>query len=90
MSIDNTEMQSANDLIKEAVDKSHFKYYDYKNFRNIQEIGSGRFSKVFRANWKNSEQFLVLKYFFNFNKATAKEIEREVITYNIYCIYYCI
>ena len=65
--------------IEEAITKKHIKYYEYDRFSNIQEIGSGAFGKVFRANWKNFENYLALKSFFNFNKATVKEIVHEVI-----------
>ena len=67
--------------IEEAITKKHIKYYRYDHFSNIQEIGSGGFGKVFRANWKNHEQHLALKSFFNLNNTTAKEIVTEV---NIY------
>ena len=65
--------------IEDAIAKSYFKYYEYKYFTNIQEIGSGRFGKVYCANWKNSREYLALKSFFNFNSVTAKEIVNEVI-----------
>ena len=80
------------DWLEEAIAKKHLKYYEYKNFSNIQEIGSGGFRKVFRANWKKFENYLVLKSFFNLNNVTVKEIVREVIysndddNYNIYNI----
>ncbi len=81
----NIEMQdpeNANEWInwiEEAITKNYIKYYEYDHFSNIQEIGSGGFGKVFRSNWKNFENYLALKSFFNFNKATIKEIVREVI-----------
>ncbi|CAB5346010.1 unnamed protein product [Rhizophagus irregularis] len=34
------------DWIEEAIAKKHIKYYDYKHFNNIQEIGSGGFGKL--------------------------------------------
>ncbi|CAB4438286.1 unnamed protein product [Rhizophagus irregularis] len=34
------------DWIEEAITKKHIKYYDYKHFNNIQEIGSGSFGKL--------------------------------------------
>ncbi len=69
--------------IEEAITKKHIKYYEYDRFSNIQEIGSGAFGKVFRANWKNSEQYLALKSFFNLNNITVKEIVCEVfMNYN--------
>jgi predicted Ser/Thr protein kinase len=63
--------------IDEAITKNYYKYYEYDHFHNIQEIGYGRFGKVYRTNWKNSCK--VLKSFFNFNNSTAKEIVNEVI-----------
>jgi hypothetical protein len=64
--------------IEESIVKKEIKYYDYKYFNNIQEIGVGNFGKVYRANWKNSHSYLVLKSFIDFN-ITAKEIVNEVI-----------
>ncbi|PKK64258.1 kinase-like protein [Rhizophagus irregularis] len=63
--------------IEESIAKGYTKYYDYKHFNNIQEIGFGGFGKVYRANWKNSHDFLALKSFINFNIA-AKEIVNEL------------
>ena len=71
-------------MVEEAITKKHIKYYECDGFSNIQEIGSGAFGKVFRANWKNSEQYLALKSFFNINNTTVKEIVCEVIMN--YCI----
>ena len=66
-------------LIEEAITKEYWKYYEYEYFSNIQEISSGFFGKVFRANWKNVKHYFALKSFFNFNNATVKEIIHEVI-----------
>ncbi|CAB4388502.1 unnamed protein product [Rhizophagus irregularis] len=46
---------------------------------NVQKIGTGGFGKVYRANWKNSEQYLALKSFFNVDDVIAKEIVHECI-----------
>src|SRR5687767_5930489 len=70
--------------IEEAITKEYFKFYEYEHFSDIQQIGFGGFGKVFRANWKNLEQYLALKSFFNLDNITAKEIVREVITKYIY------
>jgi hypothetical protein len=74
--------------IEKAISNNHIKYYEYKNFRNIQKIGHGNFGNVYRANLKNLEQYLVLKSFFNFDNITVKEIVHEVIIlkykYNVY------
>ncbi|CAB4379568.1 unnamed protein product [Rhizophagus irregularis] len=64
--------------IEEALTKEYLKYYEFENFKNIQEIGSGAFGKVFRANWKNFEHYLALKSFFNLNNITVKEIVNEL------------
>ena len=74
--------------IEEAIARKHIKYYEYDHFSNIQEIGSGGFGKVYRANWKNSDQYLTLKSFFNFDHVTVKEIFREVI--KVFMLFYLI
>src|SRR6266498_2025485 len=76
----NTEKPEWVSWIEEAIAKGYFKYFEYKNFHNIQEIGSGVFGKVFRAKWKNSHNYLALKSFYNLNNTTVKEIVHEVIT----------
>ena len=66
--------------IEEAIYKKHIKYYDYKHFRNVQKIGDGAFGKIYRANWKNSEDYyFALKSLLYPDKATIKEIVHEVI-----------
>ncbi|CAB5381436.1 unnamed protein product [Rhizophagus irregularis] len=45
---------------------------------NVQRIGTGGFGKVYRANWKNSDQYLALKSFFDLDDVTAKEIVHEL------------
>lgn len=40
--------------IEVVIDKDYFKYYDYKHFSNVQEIGLGGSGKVFHAKWRNS------------------------------------
>ncbi|CAB4415551.1 unnamed protein product [Rhizophagus irregularis] len=64
--------------IEEAISKEYFRLYEYEHFSNVQRIGTGGFGKVYRANWKNSEQYLALKSFFNLNDVTAKEIVHEL------------
>ncbi|GBC20506.2 kinase-like domain-containing protein [Rhizophagus irregularis DAOM 181602=DAOM 197198] len=61
--------------IKEAISKKHIKYYEYKDFHNI-EINSYDFGNVYRVNWKNSKQYFSLKSF-NLDNITVKEIIRE-------------
>ncbi|CAB4382076.1 unnamed protein product [Rhizophagus irregularis] len=76
--IDNS-TSTNNEWIEEAIKKNYFKYYDFKNFNNIQEIGSGGFGKVFRANWKKTEQYMALKSFFKLDNVTVEEIKRELM-----------
>jgi serine/threonine protein kinase len=64
--------------IEEAIFKGYYRFYEFKNFNNIQKIGTGGFGKVYRANWKNSDQYLALKSFFNLDDVTAREIVHEV------------
>ena len=75
--------------IEESISKKHIKYYEYKDFSNIQKIGNGNFGKVYRANWKkNSEQYFALKSFI-IDDTTVNEIVHEVITKcNVYLGYY--
>jgi len=80
--IENQDTENTNEWvnwIEEAIVKEYFKYYEYENFSDIEEIGSGMFGKVSRAKWKNSEQYLALKSFFNLDSITVKEIVNEVI-----------
>ena len=76
-------IENSNECIKwieEAISKDHIKYYEYEHFSNIQEIGSGGFGKVYRANWKSSYNYLALKSFYNFNHISIREIVNEVIS----------
>ncbi|RGB22525.1 kinase-like domain-containing protein [Rhizophagus diaphanus] len=64
--------------IEESISTNkQIRYYDYKHFNNIQEIGFRSFGKVYRANWNNSHSYLALKSFINFN-ISAKEIVNEI------------
>lgn len=61
--------------IEEAISKNHIKYYNHKDFFNIEVIGSGGFGKVCRANWKNRYNVLALK---SLKDPTNKNIVDEV------------
>jgi hypothetical protein len=75
--------------IEDAISKNYLKYFEYNHFNNIQEIGFGSFGKVYRANWKDFHNHLVLKSFSNFNNITIKDIVNEVnyVIYVAYCIF---
>ena len=68
--------------IEEAIAKEYLKHYEYENFSNIKEIGTGGFGKVYRAKWKSFENYFALKSFFNLDNATVKEIVCEVANLN--------
>ncbi|GBC03492.1 hypothetical protein RclHR1_05150002 [Rhizophagus clarus] len=74
----NVETENPIDWIEEAIAKRHLKYYEYKHFSDIKEIGVGGFGKVYRAKWKHTEQYLALKSVFNLNSATVKELSHEL------------
>jgi hypothetical protein len=52
-----------NKWIEEAISKELIKYYEFEQFYNLQEIGSGGFGKVYRANWKNSHKSCAINHF---------------------------
>ncbi|GES73290.1 kinase-like domain-containing protein [Rhizophagus clarus] len=79
VNIENSSTNKNDEWIEEAIANHYFKFYDFKNFKNIKKVGSGGFGKVFRANWKNSEQILALKSFFVLNDVTIEAIKRELI-----------
>ncbi|GBC03498.1 hypothetical protein RclHR1_05150008 [Rhizophagus clarus] len=74
----NIETEFAYNWIEEAISKKYIKYYEYKYFSNIEIIGSGGFGEISRAKWRNSEQYVVLKSFFDLNNTTIKEISNEL------------
>ena len=90
-----SEMNEWINWIEDAISKKHIQHYEYKHFRNIQEIGVSIFGKVYRANWKKSEQYVALKSLLNLDNITVKELVHEVIAqfilafiiYYIFCIY---
>ncbi|PKY45902.1 hypothetical protein RhiirA4_460608 [Rhizophagus irregularis] len=75
----NIEMQETNNWIEEITSKNQIKYYEYKNFHNIEKIGNNDFNdfgEVYRAKWKNSDQYFTLKSL-NLDNVTVKEIIYE-------------
>src|SRR5215469_6819928 len=74
-----SEMNEWNSWIEDAISKEHIKHYEYKHFKNVQEIGIGGFGKVYRAKWKSSYQHFALKSLLNIDEVAIKELVREVI-----------
>ncbi|GBB93566.1 hypothetical protein RclHR1_21990004 [Rhizophagus clarus] len=67
-------MSYNNNWIANAILQGHINHYEYKDFYNVKEIGSGGFGKVYRANWKNSH-ILALK---SHNDSTAEKFVNEL------------
>ncbi|GBB84536.1 hypothetical protein RclHR1_01110021 [Rhizophagus clarus] len=63
------------DWLEKAISDNYIKYYDYADFTNKEELNNGSFGKVFRANRKDSDTVMALKYPFNL---TIKEIINEL------------
>ncbi|SRR6266498_6041516 len=68
---------NAIDWLEKSIVEGFIKNYNYLEFKNMKQIGSGSFGNVLRANWKNNDFFFALK-FFNNNKITLKEVVNEV------------
>ncbi|CAI2180505.1 15710_t:CDS:2 [Funneliformis geosporum] len=62
--------------IENCIKEKHIKYYEYGKFSNIEEIGRGGFSTVYRANY--GEKYFALKSF-NSDKLTVQKIVKERI-----------
>ena len=67
------------DWLNNSIAEEHIKYYEYSDFKDIQQIGSGSYGNVVRGNWKNSDRFFALKSF-NDDKQSLKEVIKEVFT----------
>ncbi|CAB4426653.1 unnamed protein product [Rhizophagus irregularis] len=76
------------DWIDQRIEEKHIKYYEYHDFNNLEVIGSGEFSKVYRANWKQTEKYFALKLFnLDFDNVVKKavneiKLHREVDFYD--------
>ena len=47
--------------IEECVKEKHVKYYKYKEFNKVEELGGGLVGKLYKANWKQDETCVALK-----------------------------
>ncbi len=66
--------------------EKNIKHYEFIHFNNIQQIGSGHFSKVYKAKYRNMKQCFALKKlksFENDQDIAYKEIVKEVNYSNI-------
>lgn len=64
--------------IEKGIAEGYISYNDYDEFQNIQYIGSGGFSIVYRATWECRDIVVALKSFKNDNYDVMKEIVNEV------------
>jgi hypothetical protein len=62
-------------LIEQYIKEENINYYEYNEFNNIEELGSGSVSKVYRVNWQ--QECKALKSF-SLDHAVVEEIVREV------------
>ncbi|CAB5335477.1 unnamed protein product [Rhizophagus irregularis] len=79
----NLDDNNESDWIEEAITKEYLRYYEYKNFSEVKKIGGGGFGKVYRARWKNTEQYFALKSFKNSNSEDPKQNEitiKEIVS----------
>ncbi|CAB4427480.1 unnamed protein product [Rhizophagus irregularis] len=65
------------DWLERSIANEHINYYEYSDFKNIQNIGNGAFGSIARANWKHTNTFFALKSFIN-HKSTLKEVVNEL------------
>ena len=63
--------------LNNSIADEHINYYEYSEFKNTQQIGSGSYGNVVRVNWKNPDRFFALKSFNN-DDQTLKEVVKEV------------
>src|ERR1043165_8417827 len=63
--------------IENGISNEYINYHDYNEFQNIQRIGYGAFSKIYRATLGNSNTIVALKSFEN-NNFVMKEFVNEV------------
>src|SRR4051812_7987345 len=82
--------------IEDGVAKDYVNYHDFNEFQNTECIGTGGFSKVYRATWESSNTVVALKSLKNMkeNSNIMKELVNEVFNYtytiltmNLFLIY---
>ena len=62
--------------LDEAIKNEHINLYKYNNFKNLQKIGSGGYSKVYKATYNNDRTFALKSYICS--ATNMKEITNEV------------
>ncbi len=49
--------------LKRSIENDEITYYDYQDFNDFSEVGSGGFSSVYTANWKYTRSKFAIKKF---------------------------
>ena len=75
--IESIESIELSEWFKKSIENEEITFYDYREFHNVSEIGSGGFSSVYIACWKNTQTKYAIK---KFSKAsiTKDEVINEV------------
>ena len=64
--------------LEKSISDGYISYYEYSEFKNIQLLGNGSFGSVVRANWKNTDTILALKFFYK-KMSTTSPLYKEVV-----------
>jgi hypothetical protein len=70
-------MSADTNMLEQHIKEENIKYYDYNEFTDIEEIGGGLVDKIYKAYWKLSGKFRILKSF-SLDNNIVKEIINEV------------
>ena len=83
--IESIESIELSEWFKKSIENEEIKFYDYQEFNNISEIGSGGFSLVYTACWKNTRTKYAIKKFSK-SFTTKDEVINEVCGWKTFLI----
>ncbi len=58
-----SQIEEPSKWFEKSIERDEITYYDYHDFNDISEVGSGGFSSVYSANWKNTPSKFAIKRF---------------------------
>ena len=67
------------DWLERSITDGYISNYEYSEFKNIQLLGNGSFGNVVRANWKNTDTILALKFFYKQTSTSTSSLYKEVV-----------